>query len=151
VADGDTMANDTTGTGHTSGTERVPVMLRLPADKTYVVLARSAASHLGARHGLSVAQITDLRLAIDEACGVLLLADGVRLTGDWLECRFEQRADGALSVRVSAQVAAESVPDTDGFGWSVLSALVDELSWRYDPAGQGSVALAMRAARRDDA
>lgn len=109
----------------------VPVVLSVPADKTYVVLIRSTASHLGARLGFTVAEISDLRLAVDEACGLLLIPEGFELTGDELECRFTE-ADGELRFVVSALANQGAAPDTGGFGWSVLAALVDGLVWSYD-------------------
>src|SRR5260370_23471417 len=62
-----------------------------PADKTYVALIRSATAHLGARVGFSVVEITDLRLAVDEACGLLLSPHehgGLAAGGGELECRL---------------------------------------------------------------
>ena len=133
-------SGETTGgsPGPSSGAVRVSV----PADKTYVALVRSAASHLGARLGLTIAELTDLRLAVDEACGVLLLPGEFETTGAELHCRFDEYPD-RLVVHVSAE-ADESAPDVDGFGWSVLSALVDELRWSYQD-GWAQVELVKRA------
>lgn len=130
------------------GEGSIPVVVSVPADKTYVVLIRSAISHLGARLGFTVAEITDLRLAVDEACGLLLAPDeGLLVTGASLRCRFEEMADG-LRVTVSAAVTADSHPDTEGFGWSVLSALVDGLTWSMLD-GTGYVELVKRPARQE--
>src|ERR1700730_4015500 len=84
--------------------DAVPVVIGVPADKTYVALIRSATAHLGARAGLSVVEITDLRLAVDEACGLLLPSydhGGLGATGGDLECRLTDY-DGGLRVLVSA-------------------------------------------------
>ncbi|MCI0688782.1 MAG: ATP-binding protein [Sporichthyaceae bacterium] len=105
------------------------VVVSVPADKTYVALIRSAASHLGARVDLTMQDLTDLRLAVDEACGLLLLPGGFETTGADLECRFAEYPD-RLVVTVSAE-ADQSAPDVEGFGWNVLAALVDELRWSY--------------------
>jgi serine/threonine-protein kinase RsbW len=129
-------------------TGSVPVVVSVPADKTYVVLIRSAVSHLGARLGFTVAEITDLRLAVDEACGLLLASDdGPLVTGASLRCQFEEMGD-ALRVTVSADVTQHARPDTEGFGWSVLSALVDSLSWSMLD-GTGHVELVKRPARQE--
>lgn len=120
-----------------------PVVLSVPADKTYVALVRSAASHLGARLGLTMQELTDLRLAVDEACGLLLLPGEFATTGAELLCRFEEYPD-RLIVTVSAE-ADESAPDIDGFGWNVLDALVDELRWSYQD-GRAQVELVKRPA-----
>lgn len=125
-----------------AGTAGRPVRVTVPADKTYVALIRSAASHLGARLELTIADLTDLRLAVDEACGLLLLPGEFETTGAELHCRFDEYPD-RLVVTVAAE-ADESAPDVDGFGWSVLSALVDELRWSYQD-GWAKVELVKRA------
>ncbi|MBS2965070.1 ATP-binding protein [Actinocrinis puniceicyclus] len=115
------------------GTERLPkprtVVLSIPADREQVVLVRSVAGHIAARLGLSVAELTDLRLAVDEACGLFLLSPGFGSAGELLECRFEE-LPGALSVTVSAPAPAAAQPDVEDIGWIMLSALVDELTWK---------------------
>ncbi|HKA68476.1 MAG TPA: ATP-binding protein [Actinomycetes bacterium] len=137
-----TASNSAEAAGGTAGVTARPVRLTVPADKTYVALVRSAASHLGARLGLTIQELTDLRLAVDEACGLLLLPGEFQTTGAELHCRFDEYPD-RLAVTVSAE-AEESAPDVDGFGWSVLSALVDELRWSYQD-GWAKVELVKRA------
>ena len=130
---------DDTVTGRTGS---IPVTLSIPADRNYVVLVRSAAGHLGARAGLSLAELADLRLAVDEACGLLLLPDEIDATGDVLECVF-RGADGALEVSVAAEARPGSKPQIGGFGWTLLSALVDELDWT-DEGGRVRIGMLMR-------
>jgi serine/threonine-protein kinase RsbW len=124
-----------------------PVVLAIPADREQVVLVRSVAGHIGARLGLSVAQLTDLRLAVDEACGLFLLSPAFGGAGEVLECRFEQQA-GALGITVRAPVPATLEPDVDDIGWIMLGALVDELSWQVVD-GVGTVTLLVRLAVRE--
>jgi serine/threonine-protein kinase RsbW len=109
-------------------TPRAPVALAIPADKDYVVLARSAASHLGARVGFSMQEIGDLRLAVSEACVLFLSGEELELAGDTVQCTFTE-SGGALHVTVHAAVRGDGTPPVDGFGWSLLSALVDDLRW----------------------
>jgi serine/threonine-protein kinase RsbW len=123
------------------------VVLGIPADREQVVLVRSVAGHIGARLGLSVAQLTDLRLAVDEACGLFLLSPEFGGAGETLECRFEQRPD-ALRITVRARVPETLEPDVDDIGWIMLGALVDELSWQVVD-GIGTVALLVRLAVRE--
>ncbi|MGH3415135.1 MAG: ATP-binding protein [Actinocrinis sp.] len=106
------------------------VVLSIPADREQVVLARSVAGHIAARLGLSMAQLADLRLAVDEACGLFLLAPGFGRHGESVECRFEE-GPAALTVTVSAP-APSTEPDVDDIGWLMLSALVDELTWKAE-------------------
>jgi serine/threonine-protein kinase RsbW len=111
--------------------DAVPVVISVPADKTYVALIRSATAHLGARAGFSVVEITDLRLAVDEACGLLLSPHehgGLAAGGGELECRLIEYGAG-LRVVVSTADDSDRRPDQEGFGWHLLSGLVDRLRW----------------------
>ncbi|WP_375481549.1 ATP-binding protein [uncultured Jatrophihabitans sp.] len=94
-----------------------------PADVAYVSTLRLTAASLAARCELTIDDIEDLRLAVDEACSLLLphaTADS-RLTA-----RFEL-ATGRLCVSTSVSTRDESEPDRDGFGWTVLGALASEV------------------------
>lgn len=108
------------------------VVLTVPAHKDYVVIVRSAVAQLGACFGYTVREITDLRLAVNEACAMLVAgASGDPLTAGTLECRAEVRGD-VLRVVVSAPAGGFDAPDVDGLGWSMMSALVDALTWAQD-------------------
>jgi serine/threonine-protein kinase RsbW len=129
------------------------VALTIPADRDQVVLVRSVAAHIGVRLGLTVEELTDLRLAVDEACGVFLLSPDFGGLGEALDCRFEELpgedgASGTLVVTVSAPVGPTLGPDEDDIGWIMLGALVDELTWRTEN-GLGTVRLVKRLARRE--
>ena len=119
------------------------VFIEIPADRLYVVLARSAAVHIGAVLHLGITDVTDLRLAVDEACALFLLhpgfPDGAAVG---LACRFAAYPE-ELRVTVRAPVPPGFAPDTDGIGWIMLGALVDDLAWvRQD--GFGTVTLTKR-------
>jgi serine/threonine-protein kinase RsbW len=118
-----------------AGADRLPkprsVVLSIPADREQVVLVRSVAGHIGARLGLSVAELTDLRLAVDEACGLFLLTPGFGSGGEMVDCRFEENP-ASLVVTMSAPMPPSVEPDVDDIGWLMLSALVDELTWKSD-------------------
>jgi serine/threonine-protein kinase RsbW len=127
---------------------RVPVsevFLEIPADRLYVVLARSAAVHIGAVLKLGVTDVTDLRLAVDEACAMFLLHPAFPegpAAESGLSCRFEAY-EGELRVTVRAPVPADFAPDTEEIGWIMLGALVDELDWKHAD-GYGTVGLTKR-------
>jgi serine/threonine-protein kinase RsbW len=116
-----------------------PVTLIIPADRHYAALVRAVAGHLGARTGLTTTEITDLRLAVDEACGLLVPSSTPE--GE-VCCRFVQDQSG-LRMRFSVADSGQDHPDTTGFGWRVLSALVDDLGWSRD-AGQVRVDILKR-------
>jgi serine/threonine-protein kinase RsbW len=123
------------------------VVLTVPAHQDYVVIIRSAVAQLGACFGFTVREITDLRLAVNEACALLVAgnaADAGGLSGPGslsdggsvsdagsIECRAEVRGD-RLRVSVAAPAGGFDAPDTDGLGWNIMSALVDTLAWAQD-------------------
>ncbi|MFC0626848.1 ATP-binding protein [Kribbella deserti] len=96
------------------------VRLTIPADGAYVAVPRSVVGNLAARNNFTVDAIDDLRIAIDEACSLLLpqATDGV------LECVFAIQPP-LMTVTTSATVPNGWKPDTGSFGWTVLAALVE--------------------------
>jgi serine/threonine-protein kinase RsbW len=123
-----------------------PVLLTIPADNDYVALVRSVVGQLGARTDLTLEELGDLRLAVDEACALLLRSDEIDTTGAVLECRFTE-VDGALHVSVAAEAADGAGPQVGGFGWNLLSALVDDLQWSSDH-GRAEVRIVKQPAVR---
>lgn len=99
------------------------IELRLPATPTHLPVVRALAADLAARLDFDLDEISDLRMAVDEACAGLVarVASPHRLT-----CVFRTE-DDALEVRVSAVTTDGAAPARNTFGWRVLSALVDEV------------------------
>ena len=95
------------------------VEVTAPADVAYVSTLRLTAASLAARCELTIDDIEDLRLAVDEACALLLphASQDSRLTA-----RFAL-ATGRLQVAASVSTLDASEPDREGFGWTVLGAL----------------------------
>jgi serine/threonine-protein kinase RsbW len=104
------------------------VELRLPADATFITLVRAVTTALGARCDLTLDQIDDLHLAVDEACALLLPHADV---GSTLTARFRHEA-GRIEFRASVPSAEGAGPDRSGLSWAVLSALSDELRTSAD-------------------
>lgn len=122
------------------------VLLEIPADRDHVALVRSVAVHVAAGLGLGfgVTDVTDLRLAVDEACNLFLVQPEV---AGALRCLFE--TGGAwLRVTVSAPAPGGFTPDVEDIGWIMLGALVDELDWSA-AGGRGTVTLAKRLPVRE--
>jgi len=96
------------------------VRLSIPADSAYIAVPRSVVGNLAARNDFTVDAIDDLRIAVDEACSLLLpqASDGV------LDLTFEI-APPYLTVATTATVPNGWKPDTSSFGWTVLTALVE--------------------------
>jgi len=119
------------------------VSLSIPADANFLVLVRSAVTHLGSRLGLSLPELDDLRLAANEACSLFLVpGEGCRAT-DVLDCRFTFTKT-TLALRIAADVDPSSPPPFRRFGWALLEALVDTVSWDIS-GGRATVDLIKRS------
>jgi len=132
------------------GAETETVLIRVPADPDYLAIIRSAAAHVGTRLGCTLSEVADLRLAVDEAGGLLLrhTVREPRAEGDGdLHCLFALD-DAALSVVLSLRAQDADWPDADEFGWTILTALVDDIAWRVDGPTVGVEILKRRPVGR---
>lgn len=99
------------------------VELRLPAESAYVAVLRMTTAGLAARLDFTLDDIEDLRMAVGEACALVLEhAD----TGGDLHAHFDL-SDGSIRVSVSADSSNGGDPDQDSFGWQVLTALTSDV------------------------
>jgi serine/threonine-protein kinase RsbW len=142
------------GTGarpeRTSSAAEAEVLIRVPPDVGYLTIIRSASAHVASKLGCTLAEVSDLRLAVDEACNLLLRhtvrdrrTDGA---GD-LECRFLLEGTG-LRVLLGLQARIADRLEDDGFGWTILSALVDDIVWFVDGSMVNVEILKRRTAGR---
>jgi serine/threonine-protein kinase RsbW len=104
------------------------VEVRTPADVVYVSTLRLTAASLAARCDLTIDDIEDLRLAVDEACALLLPLASAEST---LDARFEL-ANGKLAVATSVLTAEGAEPDRTGFAWTVLGALASSVDVAHE-------------------
>jgi serine/threonine-protein kinase RsbW len=112
------------------------VLLAVPASGAYLGVLRTATAGLAARLQFTLDEIEDLRIAVDEACAMLLaVASEKPVLGDTVElsCRFTVTND-ALTVETTVPVGSpdEKLPGGESFAWQVLSALADEVSADVD-------------------
>jgi serine/threonine-protein kinase RsbW len=114
------------------------VELRLPADPAYLSVVRTATAGLAARLDFTLDEIEDLRIAVDEACA-MLLPDIVGV----LSCTFEM-LDDALRITVAAQTKERHEPQRGTFAWTVLTALAGEVEAGTDDEGRVTVCLHKR-------
>lgn len=115
------------------------VEVRVPADVGYVSTLRLTAAGLAARCELTVDDIEDLRLAVDEACALLLPHAA---PGTTLEARFEL-AYARLEVQASVASVDGAELDRNGFAWTVLGALASPVDVRHE-GGRLTIALTKR-------
>jgi serine/threonine-protein kinase RsbW len=118
------------------------ILLEIPAEREQVLLVRSLTGHIAARTDLTLVDLGDLRLAVDEACGLFLLDARFDATDRALRCRFEERP-GLLRIQISAPVPPGMRPDLHDIGWIMLGALMDEVSW-CTADGIGTITLVKR-------
>jgi serine/threonine-protein kinase RsbW len=99
------------------------VEIRLPADSAYLAVLRTATAGLAARLNFTLDEIEDLRIAVDEACAMLLPHS---IVGAQLSCRFRLTAE-TLEVTVTIATADGQLPQKDTFSWTVLTALAGDV------------------------
>jgi serine/threonine-protein kinase RsbW len=140
------MGTTTTGSASgdaLSGAGRDVVTLKLPAAGAYLSVLRTATASLASRLDFTIDDIEDLRIAVDEACA-MLLAQAV--PGADLECTFELTSD-AIAVSVAVLTLDAQQPSRDTFAWTVLTALAGEVDSSVD--ADNRVTLSLRKRRGD--
>lgn len=112
------------------------VVMKVPAIAEHLALLRTVVHYYAGRANLTLDQIDDLKMAVDEAAVQLLK----QTTGSEIELELG-RGEGGVVLCVSAQAApASPLIDPSSFSWQILRALADEL--RVNAAdGRASVVL----------
>ena len=116
------------------------VTLAFPAQARNAALARTMAAAMAARAELTIDQLEDVRLAVDEAVSLVLVdspTDGV------VTCTFDVEGT-TLDISVSAPSTSGREPERDAFSWTVLTALVDSVTASTDA---GALTLALHITR----
>jgi serine/threonine-protein kinase RsbW len=113
------------------------VSIRMPAEGAYLSVLRTATAGLAARLDFTLDEIEDLRIAVDEACGMLLAQAVPDAT---LDCDFTLGED-EMSIAVSAISRHAQPPARDTFAWTVLSALAGSADAWVGPGNRVTVML----------
>jgi serine/threonine-protein kinase RsbW len=111
-----------TAAGADETTTSDTVDLRVPADPAYLAVVRTATAGLAARLDLTLDEIEDLRIAVDEACALLL--EHQSHPDAQLHAAFTL---GPSTLEVFVTGPARTLPERTSFAWSVLEALVGEV------------------------
>jgi serine/threonine-protein kinase RsbW len=134
------------------------VVLVVPADGSYLAVLRTATAGLAARLQFTLDEIEDLRIAVDEACAMLLAVAGRSASGGTtggggptesaeLTCEFEVTPT-ALSISVGVSVEGTvALPGNQSFSWQVLTALAGEVTADASP-GRAVIRLMKRRTPR---
>lgn len=100
------------------------VRLSVPAHGAFLSLIRTTSAAVAARLEMTIDEIEDLRIAVDEAAAILLPLVADDRSVDVVFTLGEE----ALTISLSAPTDAALAPDQVGFGWTVLSALIDTVT-----------------------
>ena len=113
------------------------VIVRMPAEGAYLSVLRTATAGLAARLDFTLDEIEDLRIAVDEACAMLL---SQAVPGASLECGFTLGQDN-MAIAVSVPCLAPQQPASDTFAWTVLTALAGSVDAYVGPGDLLTIVL----------
>jgi serine/threonine-protein kinase RsbW len=140
------VTEKTTTAAATAATDRDgtqdQVTVRMPAEGAYLSVLRTATAGLAARLDFTLDEIEDLRIAVDEACAMLLHQ---AIPGSALECSFALGSD-MMTISVSVPSLTPQPPASDTFAWTVLTALAGSVDAYAGPGDQ--LTIVMRKSRR---
>jgi serine/threonine-protein kinase RsbW len=125
--------------------QRIEVYIEVSALPAQLAPVRVVAAELAARADFDLDAVSDLRIAVDEACATLaaLAPRNARL-----RCVIQVDPD-RITVTVRVPVPASAVIAQDTFGWRVLDTLIDELEvLTEDGAGVPSLGIKLVKARQ---
>lgn len=111
--------------------ELAAIEIRLTAGSEHLSTVRAVAADLALQQDMTLDEVDDLRLAVDEACSMLV---PLAQPGGELRCRFSLAAQ-EIRVRCSVIAATDEQPPTDGFPWQVLMTLTDSVRCAVDDDG----------------
>lgn len=99
------------------------VRLAIPADPSYITLARMVAAGMASKTGFTNDEVEDLRLAIDELCFSII---GLEPQAGTVELRYRAANQGLeVHARMDGNGAPPTIHTTE-FSQALLEALVDE-------------------------
>ncbi len=134
------MTEDTAATAVELSGVRDVVSVRLPAVGAYLSVLRTATAGLAARLDFTLDEIEDLRIAVDEACAMLLPQ---AVPGTHLECEFEL-GDDAMQMSVTVMTTDGTEPSRETFAWTVLTALAGDVDAHVGSDGRVTIVLHKR-------
>jgi serine/threonine-protein kinase RsbW len=105
------------------------VSIRVPALRRFVGPVRSLTTALAVQCDLTVDEIEDVQMSIDEACALLL--PHVDQSRPWLDVRF-YLVDARLVAEVEVATTAAVQLDRGSLPWTVLTALCDDVEVAMD-------------------
>lgn len=108
------------------------IEVRLGANLVHLPVVRAIAMNIAMRADFDVDAISDLELAVDEACSSLITR---ALPDSILACRFTIGPD-EIVFTASVTSHEDTPPSTSTFGWRVLTTLTDSVVGWVEPGDQ---------------
>lgn len=123
---------------------REEIEIRLPAEPDQLSLLRTITGAIAMRADFDLDAIADLKIAVDEACSMLIM---LAAKASVLQCTF---GTDEHAITVTAQVAADDDRPVDetAFGWHVLSTLTDSVGWTKTDSEQPGLCLQLMVRRK---
>jgi serine/threonine-protein kinase RsbW len=111
-----------------------PVVVVVPARPGFVHVLRTVVASVAARFELSIDEVEEMRIAVDEAAALLL-----HLHAPVTTLRAELTANGTgFTIRLSSDVAVSDWPPPgteEAWPWRVITGLCDEAGFDVSPTG----------------
>jgi serine/threonine-protein kinase RsbW len=118
-------------------TDLGPILGSVPARSEYVPVLRGMVASVGSRLDVPYEQIDELRMAVDEACALLLrLSPGETL---WLRL---QPSDASVTAEVGSDAPVSDWPPPaieESWPWRVIDGLSDEARFNVSDSGPSIV------------
>lgn len=138
-------------TPHAVQTDLDVIELRLGAVLEHLPIIRSLAASIAMRADFDLDAIADFKLAVDEACS-MVITRAVHTTT--LVCTFSLSKE-EIRFTTEARSTSNVQPDSDSFGWRVLTTLTDYVAARITESnaadnGTGYLVHIELAKRRTD-
>jgi serine/threonine-protein kinase RsbW len=105
------------------------VTVRVPALRRYVAALRSLTTALAVQCDLTLDDIEDVQMSIDESCALLL--PHVDRSRPWLDITFHL-VDASFVAQVQVATTTMVLIDRDSLAWTVLAALCDDVTVSMD-------------------
>lgn len=99
------------------------IEVRMPVSSAPIWIMRTLAGDMALREDFDLDAVADLRLAVDEACGTVLVRAAPEGT---LTCRLLV-APERVEVNTTAAAPAGYPPEVDSLGWHMLQMLADSV------------------------
>ncbi|MGH3625428.1 MAG: ATP-binding protein [Sciscionella sp.] len=123
------------------------IEVRAAAAPRHLSSVRAVAADLAMREDFDLDEVADLRLAVDEACSILVQ---LAVPASTLVCRFTA-GSGEVRVQASVTSADGHAPAPTTFSWRVLDTLADSARSEVHPDGASylvRIELVKRKSRR---